>query len=337
MVQSGVEAFFDVSLWLPNQGVGQQIGGDGFVKHLARALEAAFPLAAERICVPLASMLRASGISRVLLVSCGVLGHFPLHACPSCADDAVALGEEFDVSYIPSAAVLRSLRARSASPLRTRLLTVSDPMPHPRPLRFAAVQQARITDAARRSGMPVRTVAEYEATREAFETAVRDASHVDFACHGWLDQLQAFDSGIELADGPVTLRHLLDSRLLEGVSLVTLTSCQSAVAAGGPFEDEPVSLATGFLMAGARAILGTLWLVDDLATTLLVARFYRHHLLDGLPPTRSLGLAQSWVRSLTAADTAAELGDPAPSDSLHRQIRPFSHPLYWAPYVLTSG
>ncbi|MDF3148027.1 CHAT domain-containing protein, partial [Streptomyces sp. T21Q-yed] len=197
-------------------------------------------------------------------------------------------------------------------------------------------QQAEIAAVARAGGIALTELAEHAATGAAVRAAVAGATHVDFACHGRLDQGYPLDSGLLLSDEELVLRDLLDTRLLDGVALATLTACQSAVASGAWFEDEPVTLATGFLAAGARSVLGTLWLVDDLATALLAGRFYRHHLVDGLPPATALGRAQRWLRRLTVADIAAELGE-APADPLPQEVRPFEHPLYWAPYVLTSG
>lgn len=333
---AGLEKFYDVALWLPNQSTFVRVGWDRsiFVSQLRKALDAAFPAAAQLLTGPLAEELRQANVVRLFLVPCGVLGYLPLHACPVDAGGQTALSEEFAVSYLPSVAVLRSLRARSAGKLGRKVVSVANPVPNHHPLRFAVTQQTLITAAARSGEIRVTELAERAATSPAVQAAVRDASHVDFACHGWLDQKLPLESGLELADKPMTLRELLDTQLLQGVQLVTLTSCQSAVAAGSPFEDEPISLATCFLIAGARAVLGTLWLVDDMATALLVGRFYQHHLVQKHSPEIALGLAQQWLRKLTLADLAAELGDPTPPPPLQQVVRPFDHPLYWAPFVL---
>jgi CHAT domain-containing protein len=58
------------------------------------------------------------------------------------------------------------------------------------------------------------------------------------------------------------------------------------------------------MTVGATAVLGTLWPVDDLASTLLTARFYELHLRKGLSPPTSLRQAQLWLRDVTRADLA---------------------------------
>ena len=204
-----------------------------FVPQLRTSPEAVFRAAARLLTGPLAEELRETGASRVFLIPCGILGYAPLHACPTDTHGQVALYDEFDVSYLPSGAVLRSLRSRSPRSKVRRIVTVANPLPNPRPLRFAAIQQAEIASAARASGTPLTELAGMT-TSPTVLAAVQDATHVDFACHGWLDQQQPLHSGLELADTPMTLRVMLDSRLVDGVQLVTLMSCQSAVPAGGP-------------------------------------------------------------------------------------------------------
>ncbi|MFE0172261.1 CHAT domain-containing protein [Streptomyces sp. NPDC059002] len=326
----GLSEIYAIGAWLPNQFL------PGFVPLLRKALDEAFPVIGELVCRPLAEELRDAGIERVHLVACGILNTFPLHACAVDEAGQVPLSEEFGVSYLPSAAVLRSLRARSHRTGRPRMVTVTNPLPNPTPLPHAATQRAEVAKAARAGGAALVELPEHAATGDAVRTAVAEATHVDFACHGQVHHQYALDSGIELSDGPMVVRDLLDTRLLDGVALVTLTSCQSAVPAGSPFKDEPFSLATGFLTAGAHAVLGTLWRVNDLATALYVGRFYHHLLVDRHPLATALGQAQRWLRELTLADIAAELGDETPPAPLWAAVRPFDHSLYWAPFVLTA-
>jgi len=326
----GLSEIYAVGAWLPNQFMPE------FVPLLRRELDRAFPVIGELVCGPLAEELREPGIERVHLVACGILNTFPLHACAVDGAGQVPLSEEFDISYLPSAAVLRSLRARSHRTGHPRVVTVTNPLPNPKPLPYAATQQAEVAKAAHAGGAALVALPERAATGDAVRTAVAEATHVDFACHGQIHHRYALDSGIELSDGPMVVRDLLDTRLLDGVALVTLTSCQSAVPAGTPFKDEPFSLATGFLIAGAQAVLGTLWRVDDLATALYVGRFYHHLLVDHHPLATALGQAQRWLRELTLADVAAELGDETPPSPLWAVVRPFDHSLYWAPFVLTA-
>src|SRR5690606_24437089 len=56
---------------------------------------------------------------------------------------------------------------------------------------------------------------------------------------------------------------------------------------------------------GAAGVLGTLWPVSDIASALLIARFYELHIDKGLRPATALHQAQAWLRSATNADLTA--------------------------------
>jgi CHAT domain-containing protein len=76
-----------------------------------------------------------------------------------------------------------------------------------------------------------------------------------------------------------------------------------------------VSLAQGFFHAGARAVLATLWEVDDQASQELVRLFYQAFLVRHLKPAAALAAAQRAMR----ADTR------------------WRDPYYWSGFVLMSG
>jgi CHAT domain-containing protein len=56
------------------------------------------------------------------------------------------------------------------------------------------------------------------------------------------------------------------------------------------------------MQLGAAGVLGTLWQVDDLATALVMAKFYDLHIDEGLRPSAALKSAQIWLRDATTAD-----------------------------------
>jgi CHAT domain-containing protein/tetratricopeptide (TPR) repeat protein len=349
------EEFFWLGHWLQNQAafaVVARLSPDlDPIGKLRAALDATLPEAGRDLVAPLARRLTETGTTSIYLISCGLLSILPVHACPylSPGGTSATLADEFDVTYLPAMHFLRS-SATSTSPTVGKLVAVTNPLPNPRPLPFAGTQSERISAAAASAGVPVEVLAEADGTTSAVLRAVRGARYVDFACHGSIDHMEPLTSGLELAgEQRLTLGDLLDSRILDGVELATLAFCQSAQIMGNVFSDEPLSLAAGFLEAGVRAILGTTWLIDDLATALLVGRFYQNYLVGDpagpsgpLSPPTALRRAQIWLRELTLADVArlfAANGDreQVPRESLHESIRPFDHPIYWAPFVILGS
>jgi CHAT domain-containing protein len=113
-------------------------------------------------------------------------------------------------------------------------------------------------------------------------------------------------SAIRLGDSMLSLFDLYHLNLSS--ELVTLSGCAtgSNVVVGG---DELLGLVRGLLYAGAKAVLVTLWDVNDRSTAEFMKAFYSH-----LPGSSNKSSAvQRAVQDL-------------------RQSYP--HPYYWAPFVM---
>ena len=76
-----------------------------------------------------------------------------------------------------------------------------------------------------------------------------------------------------LHDHALTTLDILDLTL--NARVVTLSACQTALGQGGR-GDELVGLARAFFYAGTRALLATLWSVEDQSMAELTERFYGH-------------------------------------------------------------
>jgi CHAT domain-containing protein len=121
---------------------------------------------------------------------------------------------------------------------------------------------------------------------------------VHFATHGVFNSEHPELSGLVLSlvrpngqaqDGFLRLSDIYNLRLPADV--VVLSACQTAL--GKDIRGEGlVGLTRGFMYAGARRIVASLWQVDDLATAELMRRFYRGMLKDGLRPAAALRAAQ---------------------------------------------
>jgi CHAT domain-containing protein len=88
---------------------------------------------------------------------------------------------------------------------------------------------------------------------------------------------------------------------LRGLRLLILSACQTAILDLRGARDEVRSLAAGMLQAGAQAVVGALWPVDDKATYLLMVRFFQEWLptVASEPPGAALARAQRWLRTVT--------------------------------------
>ncbi len=114
----------------------------------------------------------------------------------------------------------------------------------------------------------------------------RDVIHL--ACHGQFRPDNPMFSSLHLADGFVTVRDICSRQL--NAELVTLSACETGlnkIHAG----DEILGLARGFLTAGVRSIVLSLWTVNDKATKDLMKDFYSE-LQHGSTISASLQKAQ---------------------------------------------
>jgi CHAT domain-containing protein len=141
---------------------------------------------------------------------------------------------------------------------------------------------------------------------------------IHFATHGVIDTrypdlsalaLSNFDAAGAPTDGLLGLPDIYALDL--NADLVVLSACETAL--GRDIRGEGLlGLTQGFLYAGAKGVIASLWPVADRATAELMQQFYDHMLSDGLRPADALRRAQLSI--------AAE---PR-----------WSHPYYWSAFVL---
>lgn len=117
---------------------------------------------------------------------------------------------------------------------------------------------------------------------------------VHFATHSIIDAEHPELSGIILSlvdrqgnrqDGFLRLHEIYHLRL--AADLVVLSACQTALGKNVKGEGL-IGLTRGFMFAGSKSVLATLWKVDDEATGELMAHFYEALLKDHLPPGLAL-------------------------------------------------
>jgi CHAT domain-containing protein len=113
---------------------------------------------------------------------------------------------------------------------------------------------------------------------------------------------------------------------LRGTELVALSACDTGL---GEIEQGQgvLGLQRAFQAAGARALVTSLWKVDDAATSVLMTEFYKNLWQEQLPKLEALRQAQ-----LTGLRHPERVRQPGGAD---RQP-PQSHPALWAAFVLSG-
>lgn len=221
--------------------------------------------------------------------------HGALHYLPFAAlsDGREYLIDRSSIRFTPSANALVYLR--TGRPAKTgRLLALGNPdlgnsrydLPN---------AQAEATNVA--AMFPdSRALLRADASKSAVKELGGGFAMLHFATHGKFDTDAPLSSGLYLAPGSepsgvLTVGDLYSLRW--DTDLVTLSACETGLGkvANG---DDVIGLTRGFLYAGARSIVASLWEVDDAATAQLMVSFYRN--LDRRGKREALRLAQIETR-----------------------------------------
>ncbi|MEV5320837.1 CHAT domain-containing protein [Streptomyces sp. NPDC052687] len=231
-------------------------------------------------------------VPSLVLVPMAELGAVPWHAARLPGRRRSTHGyacQEADISYLPSARLLCEVAARPAGRSR-QALVVGNPT---HDLHHAGEEAEAIHRAFHPDG-------DLLGPGTATPAAVTDwlrrqrGGLLHLACHGVVRQGERHSAYLALSGGRLAAEELTEGAdRYRHLDLVVLAACRTNVSGHG--YDEAYSLATAFLVAGARSVIGSLWPVPDEATSLLM--YMTHHFMsrDGLPPGPALRSAQSWM------------------------------------------
>ena len=143
------------------------------------------------------------------------------------------------------------------------------------------------------------TAWDFKASREtATSPELSKYRIIHFATHGVLDLQHPELSGIVLSmvdekgqpqDGYLRLHEIYNLNL--PAELVVLSACQTGI--GKQIKGEGlIALTRGFMYAGAKSVVASMWKVDDAATAELMAEFYKQMFTNKLKPAAALRQAQ---------------------------------------------
>jgi CHAT domain-containing protein/Tfp pilus assembly protein PilF len=117
---------------------------------------------------------------------------------------------------------------------------------------------------------------------------------------------------------------------LSGVELAVLSACQTGLGetAGG---EGVLGLQRAFQVAGAKSVLASLWEIPDLATSLLMQRFYENLWDKKMGKAQALAEAQLWMLK-EGPSRGLDLAEPGQPALQSKRLLPKS----WAAFVLSG-
>lgn len=266
--------------------------------------------------------------TNLLIAPAGSLVNFPFSQLAVSA--AKTLGDCHFISYLNTGKELLFPDSASASTFDNVQNAVI--ISNPATTRFANLPFADKEAGLVASCLPATTYQHNTATltniREALST-MPDMLHI--AAHGvlhsppvenrevnWDLLYQSMNnSGIVLADSILSCTHIstLD---LSHIKLAVLSCCHSGTATYLGTEGA-YGLRRAFLMAGCKALIVSLWQVDDTASFLWMKAFYENLFIAGASLKESYRAAGLTVKNY----------------ELHG-IHPYANPYYWAGFILIS-
>ncbi|KAJ7661702.1 CHAT domain-containing protein [Mycena rosella] len=124
-----------------------------------------------------------------------------------------------------------------------------------------------------------------QATVDAVKQQLEECSWLHLACHGKQDLVQPTKSHLLLYGGTLDLETILRMPL-ENAEFVFLAACQTAMG-DGVLVNESFHLGGGFIAAGFRGAIGTLWSMNDQDGPLVSEIVYSHLFRNGRQPRTS--------------------------------------------------
>jgi CHAT domain-containing protein/tetratricopeptide (TPR) repeat protein len=288
--------------------------------------------------------LLARSLSTLVLVGDGAVNAVPFAAVAKLADVSPARAGLRRISFLnePSATIFSLLESKPITGRPLRVAIFSDSLSHnfadasyalakPEPTAFAGGSHARgdlsPLPFAHDEAAMLRQIFGAAATQSFAGTVISpenlqtldwsEFSIGHFAMHAILNERYAELTGLSLGNDahsgtPKMLWYGDVCRLHARLDLVVLSACNTALGESLPGEGL-VGLTQAFFAAGAQRVLGTLWEVDDQATSEWMRHYYLA-LRETHSPTGALRKAQQ-----------AMAADPQ-----------WSAPYYWAGFVLAG-
>jgi len=193
------------------------------------------------------------------------------------------------------------------------------------PLPYSGLESSWVVEVFGKRGIRADKLIEIQATEAAVRRNVTGRQIIHLACHGLADQQHGNlfgalalttgrDGNDPADDGMLTLAEIY-SLQANACDLAILSACDTNV---GPEQDgEGVwALSRGFLVAGAKRVTATNWIVDDQAAATLISYF---------SATVADGISKRNVNFAAALQQAKRNV---------RQQEKWSHPYYWGSFVL---
>lgn len=251
---------------------------------------------AERLQISELISQHLQGIEELILVPHLLLHQIPFAALPT-GEYQEYLGDKFIIRYTPSCQILEFCQQRdnvkTFNEISLKYGTVEDAEDNLPCARFEGEKLAKMYNIPPEN----RLIGSSQATSKNYRQLAQKVQVLHSCHHAKFCLDNPLESQLTLAGSSITLGQLMTPswRLTQLVE-VFLSCCETNLGIPS-LTDDILTLATGFLCAGARSVVSSLWLIDDLATALF-SIFYYQHRQEGDSRPEALQQAQIKLREL---------------------------------------
>jgi CHAT domain-containing protein/tetratricopeptide (TPR) repeat protein len=137
-----------------------------------------------------------------------------------------------------------------------------------------------------------------QATVSNYQKLAKQVQGIHSSHHAYSRWDNPLESQLSLGDGSITLGELMSPRWRLPQLLEVFLSCCETNLGYSEITDDVLTLSSGFLCAGARSVISTLWAVDDLATALF-SIFYYEYRQQGNSRAEAVRKSQVKLRTLS--------------------------------------
>lgn len=229
-----------------------------------------------------------------------IVPHGILHTAPlatAVLSDGLSLIDHYPVSIMPSAAIAMHIFEKSAKARSQRMELSNKVTLVVGPPKEAGLSYGEVEARKRLNDLSAERIIPGEVTKEQLAAYNGRIDILHIVSHSVFNFEKPFESYILLEVGErLTLRDILEGAVdLRSSRLVFLSSCHSA-GSEPDVSDDVYSLAYGLIAAGARAVIATLWNVDDLISFKFSDYFYQVWTKNNLTLAESFQKAVQKIR-----------------------------------------
>jgi len=268
-----------------------------------------------------------SGVRKIIFIPYRGFHFLPLHAMVT-EDNGHKryIIDDFEISYAPSAKILKKCREGKRKPTRKMCIALS--------------RAGKGLPFASREAEAIQTifggaVIKESVNRDDIIDLGREADILHYVGHASYNSLLLHSRNDLQESEEYTVDEILQTLSLPNASLTILSACETGMSFPGG-TDEYIGLPASFLCSGSATVISSLWCVHDIPTFLLMKKFYSL-IREGKGKAESLRTAQLWLKDPSNRGEHYLMIPDDFREPVKRFYTDFSNPYCWSGFICSGA